>query len=94
MKRCAGQEGYTYDSKENPILRGNLRRRFDCCLVYAFSERKVASNNGGDDNGDKQTAVTAHSVRIIGIDPIDGLVWEKEVQKWVRGGIWVVLGRH
>ena len=45
LERCAGQEGYTYDSKENPILRGNLRSRFDCCLVYALSKRKVASDN-------------------------------------------------
>jgi len=85
LERCAGQEGYTYDSKENPMLRGNLRRRFDRCLVYALSERKVASDNGGDDNGDKQTALAAHSVRMIGTEPIDGLVWKKEVQKWVGG---------
>ena len=28
-----GQDGYTYDSKENPMLKGNLRRRFDRCLT-------------------------------------------------------------
>lgn len=26
--------GYTYDSKLNPMLSGNLQRRFDRCLVY------------------------------------------------------------
>lgn len=33
-----GQEGYTYDSKENPMLKGNLRRRFDRCLYLASEE--------------------------------------------------------
>jgi len=28
-----GQDGFTYDSKENPMLKGNLRRRFDRCLT-------------------------------------------------------------
>lgn len=27
------EAGYTYDSKESPMLRGNLRRRFDRCLI-------------------------------------------------------------
>lgn len=27
--------GYTYDAKENPMLGGNLRRRFDRCLVLS-----------------------------------------------------------
>ena len=30
-----GQDGYTFDSKENPMLKGNLRRRFDRCLAYS-----------------------------------------------------------
>jgi len=34
-----GQDGYTYDSKENPMLRGHLRRRFDRCLVYTSSKK-------------------------------------------------------
>ena len=32
-----GKEGYTYDSKTNPMLKGNLRRRFDRCLVLSPS---------------------------------------------------------
>ena len=28
------EDGYTYDSKLNPMLKGNLRRRFDRCLYY------------------------------------------------------------
>jgi hypothetical protein len=31
-------DGYTYDSKENPMLKGNLRRRFDRCLVCSPSQ--------------------------------------------------------
>jgi endonuclease/exonuclease/phosphatase family metal-dependent hydrolase len=27
------EEGYTYDAKESSMLRGNLRRRFDRCLI-------------------------------------------------------------
>ena len=32
--------GYTYDAKENPMLGGNLRRRFDRCLVLSSQLRK------------------------------------------------------
>jgi endonuclease/exonuclease/phosphatase family metal-dependent hydrolase len=31
------EEGYTYDSKESAMLRGNLRRRFDRCLFCSNS---------------------------------------------------------
>lgn len=38
-----GQDGYTYDSKENPMLKGNLRRRFDRCLV-CFGENDLSTH--------------------------------------------------
>mmetsp|Transcript_18474 Transcript_18474/g.44577 ORF Transcript_18474/g.44577 Transcript_18474/m.44577 type:complete len:245 (+) Transcript_18474:251-985(+) len=32
---------YTYDSKENPMLAGNLRRRFDRCIYFCREEPKM-----------------------------------------------------
>jgi len=70
--KLSGQEGYTYDSKENPMLRGNLRRRFDRCLIHHPSK-------------DNETKLGIQSVDMVGTDPIKGLVWEKETPKWIGG---------
>jgi len=62
-------DGYTYDSKLSPMLKGNLRRRFDRCLVRF--------RNPSED------AVTGNS--LIGLDPIPGLQWKKPVNNWSTG---------
>lgn len=36
-----GKDGYTFDSKENPMLKGNLRRRFDRCLVSCRENKLI-----------------------------------------------------
>ena len=41
-KTAESRKGYTYDPKLNPMLGGNLRRRFDRCLVRAA--RNVPTN--------------------------------------------------
>ena len=81
LDRCPEEDGYTYDSKDNPMLRGNLRRRFDRCLYW--------TNNGknSSDVGDRgqPSFLAPHSIKMIGTDAIEGLQWKKEVQKWVGG---------
>ena len=65
-----GEDGYTYDAKLNDMLRGNLRRRFDRCLVW---------NGGGAGIGPVQC-------EMIGKSCIAGLNWRKEKQKFSNGG--------
>lgn len=43
-KECRSIDGYTYDSKENPMLKGNLRRRFDRCLICSSSNEVSISS--------------------------------------------------
>jgi endonuclease/exonuclease/phosphatase family metal-dependent hydrolase len=57
------EEGYTYDAKESAMLRGNLRRRFDRCLI--------CSNNSSQ-------VMTVQDAELIGTMQIPNLVWEKE----------------
>lgn len=64
-----GQDGYTYDSRDNPMLKGNLRRRFDRCLACFRDDVNL----------------TVNSTDLIGKDAIPGLQWRKEVQKWSNG---------
>eukprot|EP00557_Chaetoceros_sp_GSL56_P006409 CAMPEP_0176505012 /NCGR_PEP_ID=MMETSP0200_2-20121128/16259_1 /TAXON_ID=947934 /ORGANISM="Chaetoceros sp., Strain GSL56" /LENGTH=409 /DNA_ID=CAMNT_0017904521 /DNA_START=1177 /DNA_END=2406 /DNA_ORIENTATION=- len=64
-----GQDGYTYDSRDNPMLKGSLRRRFDRCLA-CFRHDFNSS---------------IHSTNLIGKEAIPGLQWRKEVQKWSNG---------
>jgi len=66
------EDGYTYDAKTNPMLGGNLRRRFDRCLIFMS-------------NTDKKSGV--HKVSIIGNEAIEGITWEKEIQVWQNGGL-------
>ena len=35
---------YTYDSKENPMLGGNLRRRFDRCIYMSKEQSYQATS--------------------------------------------------
>jgi endonuclease/exonuclease/phosphatase family metal-dependent hydrolase len=53
---------YTYDGKLNPMLSGNLRRRFDRCLVR--SRAGVA-------------AARATSTQLLGTEALPGLTWPK-----------------
>ena len=66
------EDGYTYDAKENPMLRGNLRRRFDRCLACF---RKGATES-----------LRVESTELIGKDAIKGITWQKEKSQWGRGG--------
>lgn len=78
-KNCELDEGgYTYDSKLNPMLRGNLRRRFDRCLV------RFRNNNclGQQSNNDKESIGSILTAHLFGTEPLEGLKWNKEVPKW------------
>ena len=74
LKSRPENEGYTYDAKKSPMLGGNLRRRFDRCLVYQKEEEGIS-----------KPQIDIKKAHLIGIEPIDGLEWKKEVIKW-RGG--------
>eukprot|EP01083_Nonionella_stella_P031537 86352_1 len=65
-------DGYTFDSKLNPMLKGNLRRRFDRCLYITHDGKTVPSIN-------------SREAGLIGKDAITGLSWRKEVQQWRYG---------
>jgi hypothetical protein len=45
MESKADHDGYTYDSKENPMLKGNLRRRFDRCLISSPSQDIITQSS-------------------------------------------------
>ena len=55
---------YTYDSKENPMLNGNLRRRLDRCLYLTSPPKKAM--------GYKSTGLQK-----IGKESVPNLVWNK-----------------
>lgn len=68
-KKSKNDDGYTYDAKENPMLGGNLRRRFDRCLVQ-FAPKfpwKIGSS------------------KLIGKEPIEGIKWNKEIVDFMSG---------
>lgn len=56
-----GEAGFTYDSKENPMLKGSMRRRFDRCIVCFRDEEMFALTQA----------------ELIGKDAIAGLQWQK-----------------
>jgi hypothetical protein len=66
----AAVEGYTYDSKLNPMLSGSLRRRFDRVLVY-LNHKKT--------NDDRATPnLQIRAPQLLGTDVISAdLTWEK-----------------
>jgi hypothetical protein len=55
---------YTYDGKENPMLSGNLRRRFDRCIYY--TAQNIAS------------AAPSTMLRKLGTKAIPSLTWTKK----------------
>ena len=63
----AQNKGYTYDSKLNPMLGGNLRRRFDRCLVLR--------EQGGDKKG--TTSTNIQGTELIGQEALADLTWPK-----------------
>jgi tyrosyl-DNA phosphodiesterase 2 len=69
LETMPGQDGYTYDSRVNPMLKGNLRRRFDRCLACFRHDFNIS----------------IHSADLVGKDAIPGLQWRKEIQKWNNG---------
>ena len=78
-----GEEGYTYDAKKNDMLRGNLRRRFDRCLVW---------NN--ETRGRRSSPISPVQCDSIGTEVIAGLTYRKEKQKWAGGGTFVSSGEY
>ena len=73
LKCRPGEDGYTYDAKLNDMLRGNLRRRFDRCLVWS-GER--TQNSGG---------IAPVHCDMIGTSAIVGLTYRKEKQRFSYG---------
>ncbi len=71
--------GYTYDSKLNPMLKGNLRRRFDRCLYY------IENNTGAKGGSDKCSKLGVCGAKLIGMEAIEGIQWQKEVSEWKYG---------
>ena len=76
LKCRPGEDGYTYDAKLNDMLRGNLRRRFDRCLVW-----NGEGGNGGTDSG----GIVPIQCDMIGTAAIAGLTYRKEKQKFSYG---------
>jgi hypothetical protein len=63
---------YTYDSKENPMLSGSLRRRFDRCIYYSRDSTMAARSS------DSTKTFRAVEFRKIGKDPIvPSRIWNK-----------------
>lgn len=60
--------GYTYDAKENSMLGGNLRRRFDRCLVCTRTSSNASSS---------VSSCTVQDVTLLGTQAIPGLTWTK-----------------
>jgi tyrosyl-DNA phosphodiesterase 2 len=57
-----GEECYTYDGQRNPMLKNNLRRRFDRCVAVGRTPAQLP-----------RTA----SAELLGTDPLPGLTWVK-----------------
>jgi len=65
---------HTYDSKENPMLSGNLRRRFDRCLSLSRGAAAAAQYDDDDDDG---RGYRSRDLIKIGTKAIPGLTWRK-----------------
>lgn len=61
---------YTYDAKENPMLNGNLRRRFDRC-IYCGPTKLNTRNR-------LQQDYRSISFQKVGIEVVPNLTWEKK----------------
>ena len=75
------QDGFTYDSKLNPMLKGNLRRRFDRCL-YCFDDGVQSDCTNSISECHKPVVIDA---KLIGTETIEGIEWKKEVKEWKYG---------
>lgn len=62
-------DGYTYDSKESPMLLGNLRRRFDRCLIQ----------------NSPSSSLVVKDVSLIGKEAIPMIQWNKEMLDFRTG---------
>lgn len=79
-KDCnSNQEGYTYDSKLNPMLKGNLRRRFDRCLCYINGDTGKKQQQGDEEK------LFVNNAQLIGTEAIEGIEWKKEVAEYKYG---------
>ena len=95
-----GEEGHTYDSKLNGMLRGSLRRRLDRCLVWtpeaptataAAAGRSAGTDAGRDADGGRDAPpppapLSVRSCSLIGTEVIPGCTYRKEKQRWTPGG--------
>mmetsp|Transcript_19547 Transcript_19547/g.35455 ORF Transcript_19547/g.35455 Transcript_19547/m.35455 type:complete len:512 (-) Transcript_19547:235-1770(-) len=79
-----GQEGYTYDAKINPMLGGNLRRRFDRCLVRT-NNPTTRTTTTDETKHAPSSSITIERTELIGQDPIEGIQWHKEQRNWQTG---------
>jgi len=77
-------DGYTYDSKLNPMLKGNLRKRFDRCLAYFTPPNR---NTRTDIRKSKKRfqMLGVQDCELIGMEAIDGIQWRKETPIWKYG---------
>lgn len=65
-------KGFTYDSRENQMLTGNLRRRFDRCLV------KFQNINSSTTTSTKTIDLKSiTTVKLVGTEAIEGLFYGK-----------------
>jgi hypothetical protein len=70
-------------SKINPMLGGNLRRRFDRCLVR--TNHPTARTTTTDETKHDPSSITIERSELIGQDPIEGIQWHKEQRNWKTG---------
>jgi hypothetical protein len=63
---------FTYDAKENPMLGGSLRRRFDRCIYLTTNDR-----NNNEPSSAQQRAYKSLQLQKIGKDPLPNLTWNK-----------------
>jgi hypothetical protein len=72
---------FTYDAKENPMLGGNLRRRFDRCiyLTQNGSTHVPSSTTSTTSKARSKDVRTYQSLQLqkIGMQPIPNLTWKK-----------------
>jgi hypothetical protein len=70
-------ESYTYDAKLNPMLGGNLRRRFDRCLVRSSGGSTDEMARRTNKDGSLWVAKTTDTI-LVGHDALQDLTWDKK----------------
>jgi hypothetical protein len=71
-------------SKINPMLGGNLRRRFDRCLVRT-NNPTTRTTTTDETKHAPSSSITIERTELIGQDPIEGIQWHKEQRNWQTG---------